>query len=55
MVLPEASLKRVRKMLIRCEKIEVLGETAIAAGPSAISPASLPALLLGGILILIGP
>ena len=41
-------------MLIRGEIIEVQGLAAIAAASDAILPAPLPALLLGGIL-LIGP
>ena len=42
-------------MLIRGEMVGVQGEAAVAAQPGAISPASLPALLLGGLLLLIGP
>jgi len=42
-------------MMIRGEITEVLGEVALAAGPGTISRASLPDLLLGGILLLIGP
>jgi hypothetical protein len=41
-------------MLIRGEMTGIEGRAAIVASPS-ISPASLPTLLLGGILILIGP
>ena len=42
-------------MLIRGEKIEVLGEAAVVARPGSIALASLPSLILGGILLLIGP
>jgi hypothetical protein len=42
-------------MLIRSEMVGVQGEAAIVARPGAISPASLPTLLLGGLLLLIGP
>jgi len=42
-------------MLIRGEKIEILGEAADVAGPGSIAPAPLPSLILGGILLLIGP
>jgi hypothetical protein len=47
-------------MLIRSEKVGVSGGVATAARPDAIPAASLlvaslPTLLLGGILLLIGP
>jgi hypothetical protein len=42
-------------MLIRGEIIEVQGQAAIAMAPGSISLAPLPALILGGILLLIGP
>jgi hypothetical protein len=47
-------------MLIRSENVGVSGSAAVAARPDAIpaaslSAASLPTLLLGGILLLIGP
>jgi hypothetical protein len=42
-------------MLIRGEIIEVQGQAAIAAAPDAILPAPLPTLILGEILLLIGP
>ena len=42
-------------MLIRGETVEVLGEAALVAGPTTTSPALLPSLILGGILLLIGP
>jgi hypothetical protein len=41
-------------MLIRGEMIEIR-EAAIAMAPGSISPAPLPSLILGGILLLIGP
>jgi len=42
-------------MLIRSEKFGIDGEAARAVGTCAISAASLPTLLLGGLLLLIGP
>jgi hypothetical protein len=42
-------------MLIRSEKVGVHGAAADAARPEAIPAASLPTLLLGGLLLLIGP
>jgi len=42
-------------MLIRGEMTGVLGEAASVAGPGTTSPAPLPTLILGGILLLIGP
>ena len=42
-------------MLIRSEKYGVQGGAAVAARPDAIPAASLPTLLLGGLLLLIGP
>jgi hypothetical protein len=42
-------------MLIRSEKVGVSGGAAIAARPDAIPAACLPTLLLGGLLLLIGP
>lgn len=42
-------------MLIRGEMIEVLGQAATPEARSSILPASLPTLLLGGLLLLIGP
>ncbi len=42
-------------MLIRSEKYGVQGGTAKAVGPEAIPSASLPTLLLDGLLLLIGP
>ncbi len=42
-------------MLIRSQMYGVHGKSAIAAGPEAIPAASLPTLLLGGLLLLICP
>ena len=42
-------------MLIRSDKFGVHGKAAMAAGPEAIPAASLPTLLLGGLLLLICP
>jgi hypothetical protein len=42
-------------MLIRKDLAEVQGKPASVAGPGTISPARLPTLLLGGLLLLIGP
>jgi hypothetical protein len=42
-------------MLIRSEKYGVQGGAARAARPRAILAASLPTLLIGGLLLLIGP
>jgi hypothetical protein len=42
-------------MLIRSEKYGVRGEAANTACARATSAASLPTLLLGGLLLLIGP
>jgi hypothetical protein len=42
-------------MLIRSEKYGVRGGAADAAFPLTIPAASLPTLLLGGLLLLIGP
>jgi hypothetical protein len=42
-------------MLIRSEKYGVQGGAARAARPRAIPAASLPTLLIGGLLLLIGP
>jgi len=55
MVLPEGWLQKGSAMLIRGEIIEVQGQAATAMAPRSISPALLPALILGGILLLIGP
>ena len=42
-------------MLIRSEKVGVQGGAASASRAPAIPTASLPTLLLGGLLLLIGP
>jgi hypothetical protein len=42
-------------MMVRGEMTGVLGEAASVAGPGAISPALLPTLIIGGLLLLIGP
>jgi len=42
-------------MLIRSEKHGNPGGAAHAAGPCAIPAASVPTLLIGGLLLLIGP
>jgi hypothetical protein len=42
-------------MLIRSEKYGVQGGAAFAVGPEAIPAASLSTVLLGGLLLLIGP
>jgi hypothetical protein len=42
-------------MLIRSEKFGVRGGAAKAAGTRATSAASMPTLLIGGFLLLIGP
>ena len=42
-------------MLIRSEKYGIQGRAADAVRPEAIPAASLPTLLLGGLLLLIGP
>ena len=42
-------------MLIRSEKCGVQGGAANAVGSAAIPAASLPTLLIGGLLLLIGP
>jgi hypothetical protein len=42
-------------MLIRGDMVEVQGEAVNAAGPAALPAAILSTLLLGGLLLLIGP
>ena len=42
-------------MLIRSEKLGIPGGEAQAARPRAIPAASVPTLLIGGLLLLIGP
>jgi hypothetical protein len=55
MVLAEDVLPKGLAMLIRSEKLGVQGGAADAVRPQAIPAASLPTLLLGGLLLLIGP
>ena len=52
---PRIGLLKGLAMLIRSEKYGVQGGAANAARPEAIPAASLPTLLLGGLLLLIGP
>ena len=47
--------QRVWAMLIRSEKYGIQGGAANAARPEAIPAASLPTLLIGGLLLLICP
>jgi hypothetical protein len=55
MVLAENPAPKGLAMLIRSEKFGVPGEAAHAVRPRAIPAASAPTLLLGGLLLLIGP
>jgi hypothetical protein len=55
MVLAENPALKGLAMLIRSEKYGIPGEAAQAAGPCAIPAASVPSLLIGGLLLLIGP
>jgi hypothetical protein len=55
MVLAENSASKGLAMLIRSEIDGILGGAAHAVGPCAIPAASMPTLLLGGLLLLIGP
>ena len=55
MIWPRIWVPKGLAMLIRSEKVGVSGGAAVAARPDAIPAASLPTLLLGGILLLIGP
>ena len=55
MVLVENSAHKGLAMLIRSEMYGISGNAADAAGPGAIPAASMPALLLSGLLLLIGP
>ena len=55
MVLPEDGLQKGSAMLIRGEIIGIQGQAATALAPEPILPASLPTLLLGELLLLIGP
>jgi hypothetical protein len=55
MVLAEDAVPKGLAMLIRSEMVGVSGGAADAVRPDAIPAASLPTLLLGGLLLLIGP
>jgi hypothetical protein len=55
MVLAENPAPKGLAMLIRSEKHGIPGEAAHAVRSRAIPAASAPALLLGGLLLLIGP
>jgi hypothetical protein len=55
MVLAQDGALKGLAMLVRGEKYGVLGGAAKAVGPEAIPAASLPTLLIGGLLLLIGP
>jgi hypothetical protein len=55
MVLAENPAPKGLAMLIRSEIDGIFGGAAHAAGPRAIPAASMPTLLLGGLLLLIGP
>jgi hypothetical protein len=55
MVLAEDELSKGLAMLIRSEMVGVQGGAADAVRTPAIPAASLPTLLLGGLLLLIGP
>jgi hypothetical protein len=55
MVLAEDALPKGLAMLIRSQMYGVLGGAADAVCPQVIPAASLPTLLLGGLLLLIGP
>jgi hypothetical protein len=55
MVLAENPAPKGLAMLIRSKKYGVFGGAAHAVRPRAIPAASAPTLLLGGLLLLIGP
>jgi hypothetical protein len=55
MFLAEGSLSKGPAMLIRGKMIEIQGQAASTAARNPILPASVPTLLLGGLLLLIGP
>jgi hypothetical protein len=55
MVLPEDAPFKGLAMLIRSEKHGIFGGAAHAVRPCAIPAASVPTLLIGGLLLLIGP
>jgi hypothetical protein len=52
---PKMALSKGLAMLIRSEKVGVQGGAAKTVGACAIPAASLPTLLIGGLLLLIGP
>jgi hypothetical protein len=54
-VLPQDAASKGLAMLIRSDKCGVQGGAAKAMHTSAIPAASLPTLLIGGLLLLIGP
>jgi hypothetical protein len=55
MVLAENPALKGLAMLIRSEKYGIPGGAARAVRPCAIPAASVPTLLIGGLLLLIGP
>ena len=55
MVLPQDAASKGLAMLIRSEMVGVRGGAASAVHTSAIPAASVPTLLIGGLLLLIGP
>jgi hypothetical protein len=55
MVLAENPAPKGLAMLIRSEKYGIPGGAADGAGACAIPAASVPTLLIGGLLLLIGP
>jgi hypothetical protein len=55
MVLPEGWLQKGLAMLIRGEIVGIQGQAATPEARNPILPASLPTLLLGELLLLIGP
>jgi hypothetical protein len=55
MVLAENPAPKGSAMLIRSENYGISGGAARAVRPRAIPAASLPTLLIGGLLLLIGP
>jgi len=55
MVLSEGWLQKGSVMLVRGEIVGIRGQAATPGARNAILPASLPTLLLGGLLLLIGP
>ena len=55
MVFVEGALPKGLAMLIRSEMIGIQGQAATPEARNTILPAPLPTLLLGGLLLLIGP